>query len=144
MSVDPASEIESAVQAALPATVAPWKVAARRLDDDTWTVALTHEASNGLVVETRHVNAAEAVAVVVEGLDKHREVERIARAPKLEHPATIAGVRAIVQAFGWSRTEVGAVVGLMEEVQALDAEEAEWLKSSFGEDRPPPRATGIM
>ena len=144
VSVDPATEIESAVRAALPAAAAPWKVTAERLDDDTWAVELTHEASNGLVFETGKINASDAAAIVVAWVDDNREVQRVARAPKLTHAATIAGVRTLVQGFGWSRTEVRAVVGLLTELQALSAGEAEWFRSSFGEDRPPPRASAIV
>lgn len=144
VSVDPATEIESAVRAALPAAAAPWKVTADRLDDDTWVVELTHEASNGLVFETGKINASDAAAIVVAWVDDSREVQRVARAPKLTHAATIAGVRTLVQMFGWSRTEVRAVVGLLTELQALSADEAEWFRSSFGQDRPPPRASAIV
>jgi hypothetical protein len=45
-------------------------------------------------------------------------------------------VRAVVQAFGLSRTEVHAVVGLLAEVQDLDADKTERFESSFDEDRP--------
>ncbi|MGE3689682.1 MAG: hypothetical protein AB7J47_25345 [Acidimicrobiia bacterium] len=53
-------------------------------------------------------------------------------------------MRALVQVFGWCRTEVGAVVGLLEEVGALGAAEADWFRTSFGEDRPPPRPSGLV
>jgi hypothetical protein len=144
MSVDPAAEIEYAVHAALPATVAPWTAAARRLDDGTWAVIVTHEVSNGLVFETGQVEVADVVDSAIRSLAQSQEVQRVARAPKLQHPSTIAGIRGLVQTFGWTRTEVAAVVGLLEEVQALDADEAEWFTASFGEDRPPPRATTIV
>jgi hypothetical protein len=141
---DPTGDIEAAVRAVLPHTIAPWNVAAHRGADGTWTVELTHEASNGLAIETTDVDATDAVARVIRLLDTSHELNRISRAPKLEHPDTVAGVRTLVQAFGWSRFEVRAIVGLLGEVGALGADETEWLNSSFGEDRPPPRATAIV
>ena len=144
VSVDPGGDIESAIRTMLPATTAPWNVVAYRLADGTWTVELTHEASNGLVIEAPHADTEDALARVIRVLDSSHEVERISRAPKLEHPETVAGVRTLVQAFGWSRTEVRAVVALLGEVNELDDDEAEWLDSSFGEDRPPPQAIAIV
>jgi len=144
MSLDPAGEIVSAIRAALPATVAPWEVIARRRDNGAWTVELMHEASNGLVVETLDVEAADVITSMSTYIAEDDEVQRIARAPKLDHPVAVAGVRSLVQAFGWSLAEVAAVAGVMRDVGALNQEEEHWLRTSFGSDRPPPRASDLM
>lgn len=144
MSLDPADEIVSAIRAALPATVTPWGVSARRRDNGAWTVEMTHEASNGLVFETPDVDVADAITRMRTYIAGNAEVERIARAPKLDHPEAVAGVRVLVQAFGWSRAEVAGVAGVLRDVGALNHEEKRWLRTSFGSDRPPPRATTVV
>jgi hypothetical protein len=128
----------------LPASAAPWSVHAQRRQNGEWTVSLVHEASNGLVFETKDTDAAGAIRSVGNCLRDSVEVQRVARAPKLNHLEAVAGVRTLVQCFGWSRVEVGAVAGLLTDLAALSAEEAEWIKSSFGDDKPPPRATRMM
>lgn len=102
MTPDGADEIASAIRAALPATVTPWEVNARRRDNGAWTVELTHEASHGLVFETPDVEVADAMMSMSTYIAENDEVQRIARAPKLDHPVAVAGVRVLVQAFGWS------------------------------------------
>jgi len=122
----------------------PWTVTAVRNDAGSWVVKLTHEASSGLVIETRESDAAIATAEVSKLLAHSSEVDRVAAAPELQHVDAVAGLRALVQSFGWSRTEVGAVAGLLEELRALDADESKWLAAYVGADRPPPQATKVM
>lgn len=136
--------IESAVAAMLPASSVPWSVASERGPDGPWTVLLGHEASNGLCIETGVTDPTDAIASVRALLSESLELERVGQAPKLEHPHAIAGLRALVQSFGWSRTEVAAVAGLLVEVGALNEVEAEWFTTWFGEAKPRPRATRIM
>jgi hypothetical protein len=119
-------------------------VTARRHDNGAWTLELTHEASNGLVVETLDVEVADAITSMRTYIAENDEVQRIARAPRLDHPLAVAGVRGLVQAFGWSRVEVAGVAGVMRDVGALNPDEEHWLRSSFGSDHPPPRATGVV
>lgn len=144
MNADPADEIVAAVRAALPATVTPWGVSARRRDDGAWTVELAHEASNGLVFETPAIDLADAITWMTTYVAESEEVQRIARAPELDHPEAVAGVRVLVQAFGWSRAEVAGVADVLRDVGALNGDEEQWLRTSFGSDRPPPRATTVM
>jgi hypothetical protein len=144
MSVDRGDEIVSAIRAALPATVSPWEVNARRRDKGAWTVELTHEASNGLVFETPDVEVTDAITRMSTYIAENDEVQRIARAPRLDHPEAVAGVRVLVQTFGWSRAEVAGVAGVLRDVGALNHEEEYWLGTSFGSDRPPPRATTVV
>jgi hypothetical protein len=139
-----AAAIVSAVQATLPASVVPWTVTAERRSVGAWTISLTHEASNGLVFETADTDVASAIRTVVGSVRDNAEVRRIGQAPKLDHPDVVAGIRTLVQCFGWSRTEVGAVAALFEEFDSLSAKEAEWITRSFGEEKPPPRATRIL
>jgi hypothetical protein len=105
---------------------------------------LTHEASNGLVFEEPDVEVADAITRMTTLITESDEVQRIARAPKLDHPEAVAGVRVLVQAFGWSRAEVAGVAGVLRDVGALNHEEEHWLRSSFDSDRPPPRATAVL
>jgi hypothetical protein len=144
MNADPADEIVAAVRATLPATVTPWAVNARRHDDGAWTVELAHEASNGLVLDTPAVEVADAITWMTTYVAESEEVQRIAGAPKLDHPEAVGGVRVLVQAFGWSRAEVAGVAGLLRDVGAVNDDEEHWLRTSFGSDRPPPRATTVM
>lgn len=140
-----AADIEVAVGEALPGNAtAPWHVRASQRDDRVWEVELRHEASNGLVIDTGVSDPADAIPRAIELLATNREVARIARAPHLQHPKAVAGVRTLVQAFGWSRTEVRAVVGLLIDVAALSEDEADWLRDWFGADKPAPRASEIM
>ena len=144
MSLDRADEIVSAIRAVLPATVTPWEVNARPRDNGAWTVELTHEASNGLVFETPDVEVADVITRMSTYIAENDEVQRIARAPKVDHPVAVAGVRVLVQTFGWSRAEVAGVAGVLRDVGALNHEEEHWLRTSFGADRPPPRATSVV
>jgi hypothetical protein len=144
MSVDRGDEIVSAIRAALPASVSPWEVNAGRRDNGAWTVELTHEASPGLFFETPDVEATDVITRMSTYLAANHEVQRVARAPRLDHPEAVAGVRVLVQAFGWSRAEVAAVAGVLRDVGALNHEEEHWLRTSFGADRPPPRATTVV
>jgi threonine synthase len=142
---DKAAEVlERAVQAALVSSRTPWTTTARRVEDDSWIVELTHDASNGFIIETGTADPAAAARRVVDSLGRSREIERVAAAPPLRHVDAVRGLRAVVQTFGWSRAEVRAMARLLEELGALDADEAVWLASHVGADRPPPRATEAM
>lgn len=67
--------------------------------------------------ETGVSDAAVAEAEVLKSLTHSHEVQRVAAAPALQHGDAVAGVRALVQTFGWSRTEVLAVARLLQELQ---------------------------
>jgi hypothetical protein len=105
---------------------------------------MSHEASNGLVFETPDVEVTDAITRMREDIAENDEVQRIALAPRLDHPEAVAGVRVLVQTFGWSRAEVAGVAGVLRDVGALNPEEEHWLRTSFGSDRPPPRATTVV
>lgn len=143
MTDEDAARIEDGVRATLPSSVQPWVVAASRGRSSAWSVELTHPASNGLVIESATSDTAEALARILDILRTNPEIGLVAQAPRITHPSMIDGVRALAQVFGWSRAEVGSVARLLEEGGALNLDETRWLESSFGEDRPPSRATTI-
>ena len=132
---DDGASVEAAVRAALPSSLGPWTVTSRTDRNGSWTIEVTHVASNGLIIETGVSDAMTAIARARDVLAHSRELERVARAPRIVHPDAINGLRASVQVFGWSQTEARAMARLLEEVGALDGDKTGWFETLFGEDR---------
>ncbi len=104
-----------------------WAIMARHDDRLGWVIRLDHPASAGLVFETARRHLAEAIAVTEKLLAGADELRVASAAPTLVHPEVVGGVRALTQAFDWSRTEVRAVARLLQDHGVLNEAEADWL-----------------
>ena len=127
-----AREIEQAIVESLGRNAIGWSVAASTDELGRWEVLLSHAASNGLAFDTGATDGAEAVSVVLSGLDSIDELGIVAAAPALTHPDAVIGIRSLAHAFKWTNREVGAVAFLMFECGALSEPEAAWISGFIG------------
>jgi hypothetical protein len=137
--MDDVVRIEQAVLDELPATARPWTVTVSHRDDvGRWSIDIAHEASNGFGFQLASTSADAVIARLPELMARHEEeLRRIAAAPPLTNASWVIEARTLASIFNWTKTEVRAVVRLLER-EHLTPDEAEWLIEWIGRDAPAP------
>jgi hypothetical protein len=130
--------ILSVVQEKLPLSARPWRIDAKRDEQfSNWSIRMEHEASHGVGIDVPIGNADVMGCVSSWLATVEPELLRVAVAPPLEHPDAVLEIRALTHAFNWTRTEVGAVVRMVQPSMFND-QEASWLMETTGRDAPAP------
>jgi hypothetical protein len=111
-----------------------WRLTVER-DDRGFTLVAEHPASAGLVLETGTLDR-DLAASRISAWIAQREIGVADAAPELLHADTVAGVRALAQAFDWPTVQVRAVAFLLYDAGVLAADEAAWLSGFVADDAP--------
>jgi hypothetical protein len=111
-----------------------WRLSVER-DDRGFTLVAEHPASAGLVLETGTLDR-DLAASRISAWIAQREIGVADAAPELLHADTVAGVRALAQAFDWPTVQVRAVAFLLYDAGVLAADEAAWLSGFVADDAP--------
>ena len=111
-------------------------------DPGGFVLVADHPASAGRVIETGTLDHDLAAHRISSWMDR-REVAIADAAPELMHPDTVAGVRALAEAFDWPTVQVRAVAFLLFDAGVLTADEAGWLSGFVARDAPMVATTPI-
>jgi hypothetical protein len=137
--MDDVLRIEKVVENLLPKTARPWTVTVARHDGRIqWSIDVAHEASNGFCFELASARADDVLARLPELLAvRSEELRRLAAAPPLTNASWVMEARTLASIFNWTKTEVRAVVRMLQREHLTD-DEAEWLIEWIGRDAPAP------
>ena len=113
-------------------------------DGPVFNVEMEHPASHGLIFSVRGKGSTEDPrAWLNRAIEGSEEINIVGAAPSLEHARMVHGIRNLIQAFGWSSTEVRGLAFVLHEAGALTEEEAAWLAGYCGVGAPMSRESPL-
>ena len=113
-------------------------------DGPVFNVEMEHPASHGLIFSIGGKGRTEDPrGWLSRALEGSEEIDIVGAAPALEHAQLVLGVRTLIQAFGWSSTEVRGLAFVLHEADALTEDAAAWLAGYCGVDAPMSRQSPL-